>query len=71
MAYLHYAVCCDYTQINELQTLCEQCAILIQAQGFQVDITLRLAIRPDRLARFQQALTERSAGQLVLNEIKN
>ncbi|AEW76798.1 hypothetical protein CF65_01255 [Aggregatibacter actinomycetemcomitans HK1651] len=35
MAYLHYAVCCDYTQINELQTLCEQCAILIQAQGFQ------------------------------------
>nr|WP_325062707.1 DUF1949 domain-containing protein [Aggregatibacter actinomycetemcomitans] len=36
-----------------------------------MDITLCLAIRPDKLARFQQALTERSAGQLVLNEIKN
>ncbi|WP_338422512.1 hypothetical protein [Aggregatibacter actinomycetemcomitans] len=36
-----------------------------------MDITLRLAIRPDRLARFQQALAEHSAGQLALNEIKN
>ncbi|WP_109079089.1 YigZ family protein [Aggregatibacter kilianii] len=66
----HYEVRCDYAQINRVQVLCEQYAVLIVEQDFQAQVTLRLAVRPDTLAAFQQALTERSAGQLVLAEIE-
>lgn len=68
--YAHYEVRCDYPQINGLQVLCEHHAVLILAQDFQAQITLRLAIRPDKFAFFQQALTERFAGQLGLVKIE-
>ena len=68
--YAHYEVRCDYPQINGLQALCEHHAVLILAQDFQAQVTLHLAIRPDKFAFFQQALTERFAGQLGLVKIE-
>ena len=68
--YAHYEVRCDYAQISGLQALCEHHAVLILAQDFQAQVTLRLAIRPDKFAFFQQALTERFAGQLGLVKIE-
>jgi hypothetical protein len=44
--------------------------VLILAQDFQAQVTLRLAIRPDKFIFFQQALTERFAGQLGLVKIE-
>ena len=68
--YTHYEVRCDYPQINGLQALCEHHAVLILEQDFQAQVRLRLAIRPDKFAFFQQALTERFAGQLGLVKIE-
>ena len=68
--YTHYEVRCDYAQINGLQALCEYHAVLILEQDFQAQVTLRLAIRPDKFTFFQQALTERFAGQLGLVKIE-
>ena len=68
--YTHYEVRCDYPQINGLQALCEHHTVLILEQDFQAQVRLRLAIRPDKFAFFQQALTERFAGQLGLVKIE-
>ena len=68
--YAHYEARCDYPQINGLQALCEHHAVLILEQDFQAQVRLRLAIRPDKFAFFQQALTERLAGQLGLVKIE-
>ena len=68
--YAHYEVRCDYPQINGLQALCEHHTVLILEQDFQAQVRLRLAIRPDKFAFFQQALTERFAGQLGLVKIE-
>ena len=68
--YAHYEVRCDYPQIIGLQALCEHHAVLILEQDFQAQVRLRLAIRPDKFAFFQQALTERFAGQLGLVKIE-
>jgi len=68
--YTHYEVRCDYAQINGLQALCEHHTVLILEQDFQAQVRLRLAIRPDKFAFFQQALTERFAGQLGLVKIE-
>ncbi len=68
--YAYYEVRCDYPQISGLQTLCEHHAVLILEQDFQAQVTLRLAIRPDKFTFFQQALTERFAGQLGLVKIE-
>lgn len=68
--YAYYEVRCDYPQISGLQTLCEHHALLILEQDFQAQVTLRLAIRPDKFTFFQQALTERFAGQLGLVKIE-
>ena len=48
----------------------EHHAVLILEQDFQAQVTLRLAIRPDKFTFFQQALTERFAGQLGLVKIE-
>lgn len=61
-----YEVRCDYGQINWLQLLCEQYDIPIQEQDFQADVRFVLGISDDKLAIFQQELTERSAGQLAV-----
>lgn len=70
VAYHHYEVRCDYAQMSWLLTLCERYGVMLLKQDFQACVTLCLAIRPDKLASFQQALTERSAGQLVLARIE-
>ncbi|ABR73886.1 YigZ family protein [Actinobacillus succinogenes] len=66
----YYVLRCDYGQINWLQFLCEKYDIVIENQNFQEKVQFILAISDDRLAAFNQELTERSAGQLVLNQIK-
>lgn len=60
----------DYDQINLIQHLCEQQDVLIESQDFQEKVHFQLALRPDERASFERQLSERSAGQLVLQEIK-
>ena len=64
-----FQVHCDYAQLNWIQILCEQHQIEIYQQDFQVQITLQLGISEDQIKPFKQALIERSAGTLKLEEI--
>lgn len=61
-----YQVRCDYTQISLIQLLCEKYDVLVLTQNFLENVVFELAISDENIASFQQALTERSAGQLVL-----
>lgn len=61
-----YEVRCDYGQINGVQLLCEQHNVEIQSQDFQADVCFTLGISDDKLATFEQELTERFAGQLQI-----
>lgn len=62
----NYVLACDYGQINGLQSLCQQFDVLIAAQDFQTRVQFSLMISDDKLAPFQQQLTERFSGQLQL-----
>ena len=64
-----FQVHCDYAQLNWIQILCEQHQIEIYQQDFQVQITLQLGISEDQIKPFEQALIERSAGTLKLEEM--
>ena len=64
-----FQVHCDYAQLNWIQILCEQHQIEIYEQDFQVQITLQLGISEDQIKPFEQALIERSAGTLKLEEM--
>lgn len=64
-----FQVHCDYAQLNWIQILCEQHQIEIYQQDFQVQITLQLGISEDQIRPFEQALIERSAGTLKLEEM--
>jgi len=64
-----FQVHCDYAQLNWIQILCEQHKIEIYQQDFQVQITLQLGISEDQIKPFEQALIERSAGTLKLEEM--
>ncbi len=68
-----FQVHCDYAQLNWIQILCEQHKIEIYQQDFQEDfqvqITLQLGISEDQIKPFEQALIERSAGTLTLEEM--
>ena len=64
-----FQVHCDYAQLNWIQILCEQHQIEIYQQDFQVQITLQLGISEDQIKPFEQALIERSAGALKLEEM--
>lgn len=66
----HVLLTSDYDQINLIQHLCEQQDVLIESQDFQEKVHFQLALRPDKRASFERQLSERSAGQLVLQEIK-
>ena len=64
-----FQVHCDYAQLNWIQISCEQHQIEIYQQDFQVQITLQLGISEDQIKPFEQALIERSAGTLKLEEM--
>lgn len=66
----HYVLQCDYGQINWLQLLCKKYDIVIENQNFQENVRFILAISDDKFVAFNQELTERSAGQLALNQIE-
>ncbi|MDG6897512.1 IMPACT family protein [Actinobacillus delphinicola] len=61
-----YQLVCDYAQINLVQNLCKQYDVLIETQDFQAEVRFVLAISADKVATFQQALSDNSSGQLCL-----
>lgn len=65
-----YILSCDYEQLGWIQHLCSQQDVLIYCQDFQEKVRLQLGISLEQKTAFVQALTERSAGQLVLDKMK-
>lgn len=61
-----YRLCCDYTQINNIQLLCKKHDVVILDQQFADIVRFELGIRDDKLSTFEQALIERFSGQLQL-----
>jgi YigZ family protein len=66
----YFELICDYAQLKDVQQLCGQFRVLIEAQDFQQQIRLTLALSEDQIVPFGQALAERSAGRLQLIALK-
>lgn len=64
-----YQVRCHYEQIKPLQMLCEKFDVQILQQDFQQNVTFSLGLSDDKLAAFQQELTDRFAAQLHLEPL--
>lgn len=62
----NYRLQCEYEQFNRLQHLIADIDIEVLEQQFGEKIDLVLAVNPEILADFQQQLTQRFAGKLVL-----
>lgn len=65
-----YQLDCDYAQINWLQILFDKYGISVADQQFGERVSFQLGISDSQLETFSQELSERSAGQLHLEKVR-
>lgn len=64
-----YRLQCEYEQFNTIQHLIAERDIELVGQQFSDKVELILAINPTQVELFQNELTQRFAGKLILNKI--